>query len=50
MDALKLFVSGVVLIGLATAVGLHGTGIASALKAGGTAGQGLLGTAETGNT
>ena len=49
MDALKIFVSGVVVIGLATAVGLHGTGIASALKAGGSAGQGLLRTAETGN-
>lgn len=49
MDAVKLFVSGIVLIGLATAVGLHGSGIATALKAGGTAGQGFLATAETGN-
>jgi hypothetical protein len=48
MDAVKLFVSGIVIIGLATAVGLHGTGIASALKAGGNAGSGLLGTAEKG--
>lgn len=50
MDVLKTFVSGVVLIGLATAVGLHGSGIATALKAGGSAGQGFLKTAETGNT
>lgn len=48
MDILKAFVSGVVIIGLATAVGLHGSGIATALKGAGNAGQGLLGTAETG--
>jgi hypothetical protein len=48
MDVLKTFVSGVVIIGLATAIGLHGSGIATALKAGGSAGQGLLGTAEKG--
>lgn len=48
MDAVKLFVSGVVVIGLATAVGLHGSGIATALKAGGSAGSNVLGTAEKG--
>jgi hypothetical protein len=50
MDVLKAFISGVVLIGLATAVGLHGAGIATALKGAGSAGQGLLKTSETGNT
>lgn len=48
MDVLRSFVSGVVIIGLATAVGLHGSGIAMSLKAAGNAGQGLLGTAESG--
>jgi hypothetical protein len=46
MDVLKAFVSGVVVIGLATAVGLHGTGIATALKGAGTASSGVLQTAE----
>lgn len=48
MDALKLFLAGVVAIGLVTAFGLHATGLASLTKSAGTAGQGLLGTAETG--
>lgn len=48
MDAVKAFVSGVVVIGLATAIGLHGSGIATALKAAGSAGSNILGTAEKG--
>jgi len=46
MDVLKALVSGVVVIGLATAIGLHGAGIATALKATGTATSGVLQTAE----
>jgi len=48
MDVLKAFVSGVVIIGLVSAVGLHGSGLASVIKTSGTAAQGVLGTAETG--
>lgn len=45
MDAVKAFVSGVVVIGLVTAVGLHGNQLATVLKSGGSAGSNLLGTA-----
>lgn len=48
MDALKALISGVVIIGLATAIGLHGSGIATAVKGAGTATQGVLGVAEKG--
>lgn len=45
MDAVKAFVSGVVVIGLATAIGMRGSGIATALKGAGSAGSNVLGTA-----
>lgn len=45
MDIVKALVSGVVVIGLATTIGLHGGGIAAATKGAGTATQGVLGTA-----
>ena len=48
MDIARAFVSGIVVIGLVTAVGLHGTGLSSVIKTGGTAASGVLGTAETG--
>jgi hypothetical protein len=48
MDIFKTFVSGVVVIGLITAVGLHATGLAQVGSSAGNAGQGLLGTAEKG--
>lgn len=47
-DGLKLFIGGVVAIGLVTAFGLHASGLASLTSSAGKAGQGLLGTAETG--
>lgn len=46
MDVFKALVSGVVVIGLATSVGLHGAGIATALKGAGSATSGVLQTAE----
>jgi hypothetical protein len=48
MDVARAFVSGIVVIGLVTAVGLHGTALATFVKAGGGAASGVLGTAETG--
>lgn len=48
MDIAKTFVAGVVAIGLVTAFGLHSTGLTSLVKAGGSAGSGLIGTAEKG--
>jgi hypothetical protein len=48
MDIMKTFIAGVVAIGLITAFGLHAQGLANLTKSAGTAGQGLLGTAETG--
>ena len=48
MDIARAFVSGVVVIGLVTAVGLHGTGLSSVLKNGGGAASSVLSTAETG--
>lgn len=44
-DILKLFVGGVVAIGLVTAFGLHSQGLTSLTKAGGSAASGLEGTA-----
>jgi hypothetical protein len=49
-DTLKLFIAGVVGIGLVTAFGLHASGLASVTKSAGQAGQGLIGTAETGKS
>ena len=48
MDILKMFVAGVVAIGLVTAFGLHAQGLAKVGTSAGKAGQGLIGTAETG--
>jgi hypothetical protein len=48
MDLAKVFVSGIVVIGLVTAFGLHATGLARLTQAGGRAGSGLLNTAERG--
>lgn len=48
-DTAKLFISGVVLIGLVTAFGLHAQGLSQVTSSAGTAGKGLLGTAITGN-
>ena len=45
MDVIKALVSGIVVIGLATSVGLHGGGISTAAKGVGSATQGVLGTA-----
>jgi hypothetical protein len=47
-DAVKTFVAGVVAIGLIAAVGLHASGLGTVVGKAGTAGQGLLGTAEKG--
>lgn len=44
-DLAKLFIGGVVAIGLVTAFGLHSQGLTSLTKAGGSAAQGLEGTA-----
>jgi hypothetical protein len=48
MDVFKTFIVGVVTIGLITAFGLHAQGLANLTTSAGKAGQGLLGTAETG--
>lgn len=48
MDVLKAAVSGVVLVALVTAVGIHGQALGTFLKGAGTASSGVLGTAETG--
>lgn len=45
MNVAKALVSGVIVIGLATSIGLHGGGIATAAKGAGSATQGVLGTA-----
>jgi len=45
VDVIKALVSGIVVIGLATSVGLHGGGISTAAKGVGSATQGVLGTA-----
>ena len=48
MDLLKTFIVGVVTIGLITAFGLHAEGLSKLATSAGKAGQGLIGTAETG--
>jgi hypothetical protein len=48
MQVLKALVSGVVVIGLATAVGLHGDQLATVIKSSGSATSSVLGTAEKG--
>jgi hypothetical protein len=48
MDVLKAAVSGVVIIGLVTAVGLHGSALGGFIKNAGTASSNVLGTAEKG--
>lgn len=48
MDVVKTFVSGVVIIGLVTAFGLHASGLSQVATSGGKAASGLLGTAEKG--
>jgi hypothetical protein len=47
-DTLKTFVAGVVAIGLIAAVGLHASGLGTVVGKAGTAGSGLLNTAEKG--
>lgn len=47
-NPLKVFIGGVVAIGLIAAVGLHAGPLANLTAKAGTAGQGLIGTAETG--
>lgn len=48
MDIVKTFVSGIVVIGLVTAVGLHATGLAKVTTATGSASSGLLHTSISG--
>jgi len=48
MDVLKAAVSGVVLVALVTAVGLHGSALGGFIKSAGTASSGVLNTAEKG--
>lgn len=45
MDALKALISGGVIIGLATTIGMRGGGIATAAKGAGSAASGFIGTA-----
>lgn len=48
MDIFKTFVSGVVVIGLVAAVGIHASGLSKVATSGGKAASGLLNTAEKG--
>lgn len=48
MDLAKTFIAGIVAVSLVTAFGLHAKGLATLTKSAGTAGQGLIGAAETG--
>lgn len=48
MEIAKLFIAGVLTIGLVTAFGLHAKGLAQLATAGGKAGQGVLGAAISG--
>jgi hypothetical protein len=48
MELGKMFIAGVVAIGLVTAFGLHAQGLSQLAKSGGTASKGLLGTAISG--
>jgi hypothetical protein len=47
-DTLKVFIAGVVGIGLVTAIGLHGASLGTFATKAGSAGSGLLGTAVKG--
>jgi len=47
-EPLKLFIAGVVGIGLVTAFGLHAKGLAKLTESAGKAGGGLIGQAEGG--
>jgi hypothetical protein len=46
----KIFIGGIVVIGLVTAVGLHAEGLSQVTSKAGTASQGLLSTAESGKS
>lgn len=48
MDNVKVFVAGVVAIGLVTAFGLHASGLTGLTRVGGKAASGVLNTAEKG--
>lgn len=48
MEIGKTLAAGLVAIGLVTAFGLHSSGLAKLAQSGGTAGSGLLKTAEQG--
>lgn len=48
MELGKTFISGVVVIGIITAFGLHASQLGTLAGKAGTAGSGLLGTAEKG--
>jgi hypothetical protein len=48
MDVLKALVSGFVIIGLATAVGMHGAGLSKVIGSTGTATSKVFKTTETG--
>lgn len=48
MNTVDKFVTGVVAIGLVTAFALHASSLSTLVKTTGSAGQGLIGTAETG--
>jgi hypothetical protein len=48
MDILKAAVSGVVMVALVTAVGLHGSSLGTFLKSAGSASSNVLNTAEKG--
>jgi hypothetical protein len=48
MELFKTFVSGVVVIGLVTAFGLHAGGLSKVITSGGNASSKVLGTAEKG--
>jgi hypothetical protein len=47
-NPVKIFVGGIVVIGLVAAVGLHAGPLANLTNSAGTASKGLLATAETG--
>lgn len=48
MDPIEKFITGIVAIGLITAVGLHATQLSTLTKQVGSSGSGLLNTAEKG--
>jgi hypothetical protein len=48
MDTIEKFITGVVAIGLITAIGLHAAGLAKFTQSAGQAGSGLIHTAEKG--